>query len=103
MAYAILKTGGKQYRVAEGDVITIEKLDVEAGKEATFSEILFFGDGGSIKSGEALKNASVTGEVLEQIKGPKLIAYKYKRCKGYHRTVGHRQKLTRVRITSIAA
>ena len=103
MPYAIFKTGGKQYRVAEGDVLDVEKLDGEDGKETTFSEVLFFGDGGKFKSGDALKTASVTAEIVGQIKAKKLIAYKYKRCKGYHRTVGHRQKLTRVRITSIAA
>ena len=103
MAYAIIKTGGKQYRVAEGDVIDVEKLDGEAGAETTFSEVLMVGDGGDIKTGDALKNASVTAEVIDQVKGKKVIAYKYRRRKGYHRTVGHRRKLTRLRIKSIAA
>ena len=103
MAYAIFKTGGKQYRVAEGDVIEIEKLDAEPGAEAKFSEVLFLGGGSDFKIGSALQGATVVAEVLEQIKAPKVIAYKFRRRKGYHRTVGHRQKLTRVKITSIGA
>lgn len=103
MAYAIFKTGGKQYRVKQGDVLEIEKLDAEPGSETTFGEVLFIGEGADIKFGEALKGASVVAEVVEQFKGPKLLAYRYKRRKGYHRSVGHRQKLTRVKIKSIAA
>jgi len=101
MAYAIFKTGGKQYRVAAGDVIEVEKLDGEAGAEVKFSEVLFHGEGSAIKFGADLQGATVVGEVVEQFKGPKLINFKYRRRKGYHRTVGHRQKLTRVKITSI--
>ena len=103
MSYAIIKTGGKQYRVAEGDVIEVEKLDVEAGAETTFSEVLFIGEGSDIKTGADLKGSSVVAEVVEQFKGPKLVNFKYRRRKGYHRTVGHRQKLTRVKIKSITA
>jgi len=104
MAYAIIKTGGKQYKVAAGDVILIEKLDVQPGTETSFSEVLFFAEGDSIKSdASALQGASVKGEVLEQTKGDKVIAFKYRRRKGYHRTVGHRQKLTKVKITAINA
>ena len=101
MAYAIFKTGGKQYRVAEGDIIDVEKVEGEPGASATFSEVLFVGAGGTIKTGGDLQGVSVLGEVVAHLKGPKLIAYKYRRRKGYHRTVGHRRKLTRVRITSI--
>ena len=103
MSYAIIKTGGKQYRVAEGDVIEVEKLDVEAGSETTFSDILFHSDGNSFKTAADLKNASVVAEVIGAKKAPKVIAFKYRRRKGYHRTVGHRQKLTEVRIKSITA
>ena len=103
MSYAIFKTGGKQYRVAQGDVIEIEKLDAEPGSETTFSEVLFIGAGASIKTGSALQGATVTAEIVEQFRGPKLINFKFRRRKGYHRTVGHRQHLTRVKITSIAA
>ncbi len=102
MAYAIIKTGGKQYRVAAGDIIDVEKLDLEAGADATFSELIFHANGSDIKAGaDALKGASVVAEVVAQIKGPKLIAYKYRRRKGYHRTVGHRRRLTRLKIKSI--
>jgi len=101
MAYAIFKTGGKQYRVAAGDVIEVEKLDGEAGAEVKFSEVLFHGEGADFKVGADLKNATVVAEVVEQIKGPKLLSFKFRRRKGYHRAVGHRQKLTRVKITSI--
>lgn len=103
MAYAIIKTGGKQYRVSEGDVIDVERLNFEAGAEATFSEVLFYANGTDITSGaDALKNASVVAEVVDQRKAPKVIAYKYKRRKGYHRTVGHRRQLTRLKIKSIS-
>ncbi|MDQ3624664.1 MAG: 50S ribosomal protein L21 [Verrucomicrobiota bacterium] len=102
MSYAVIQTGGKQYRVAEGDVVEIEKLDGDAGAEMIFANVLLAGEGADLKMGDALKEAKVVGEVVEQFKGPKLLAYRYKRRKGYHRTVGHRQKLTRVRITSIA-
>ncbi len=103
MAYAIFKTGGKQYRVAQGDLIEIEKLDAETGAETTFSEVLMVGAGDSLKFAGDLKGATVVGEVVEQFRGPKLINFKFRRRKGYHRTVGHRQHLTRVKITSIPA
>ena len=103
MAYVILKAGGKQYKVAEGDVIDIDKLDAQAGQETTFSEVLFHADGDKFTHGAPLiSGASVVGEVVEQRKAPKVIAFKYRRRKGYHRTVGHRQKLTRVRIKTIS-
>ena len=103
MAYVILKTGGKQYKVAEGDVIDVEKLDVEAGKETTFSDVLFHADGESLTHGNPhISGASVIGEIVEQRKDAKVIAFKYRRRKGYHRTVGHRRKLTRVRIKTIS-
>ncbi|MDD5349890.1 MAG: 50S ribosomal protein L21 [Chthoniobacteraceae bacterium] len=104
MAYAIIKTGGKQYKVATGDVIEVEKLDVQPGSETRFADVLFYADGAEIKSdAAALKGASVAAEVVAQTKGDKVIAFKYRRRKGYHRTVGHRQKLTKVKITAINA
>ena len=104
MAYAIIRTGGKQYRVAEGDVIEVEKLDAEPGAEATFLDIVFFANENGIKAGaDALNGATVVAEVIAQKKAPKVIAYKYRRRKGYHRTVGHRRKLTQLRIKSISA
>lgn len=103
MAYAIFKTGGKQYRVAQGDVIEIEKLDAEPGTETSFPEVLMVGEGSSLRLGADLKGAAVTAEVVEQFRGPKLINFKFRRRKGYHRSVGHRQHLTRVKITGIPA
>ncbi|MEA3187782.1 MAG: large subunit ribosomal protein [Chthoniobacter sp.] len=100
MAYAIIKTGGKQYRVSEGDTIDVEKLDIEAGTETTLSDIIFFSKDGKIQD---LAGVSVVAEVVAQKKAPKVIAFKYRRRKGYHRTVGHRRKLTQLRITSIKA
>ena len=102
MAYAIIRTGGRQFRVAEGDTVDLDLLDVEAGKTATFSDVLMFADGKNVTHGDPLvAGARVTAEVLEQRKDKKVIAFKYKRRKGYHRTVGHRRKLTRVKIKSI--
>ncbi len=103
MSYAVIKTGGKQYRVAEGDLIDVEKLDGEVGSSTSFSEILYFGSGENTKFGADLQGASVTAEVVRQFKGPKVIAFKYRRRKGYHRTVGHRRQLTRLKITGIKA
>ncbi|MCS7009193.1 MAG: 50S ribosomal protein L21 [Chthoniobacterales bacterium] len=103
MVSAVIKTGGKQYRVREKDTLLIEKLDLEPGSTAFFSEVLLVETAEGCKIGTPLvEGASVTGEVLEQTKGDKVIAYKFKRRKGYHRTVGHRQRLTRVRITNIS-
>ncbi len=104
MAYAVIHTGGKQYRVAEGDVIEVEKLDVEAGNEAKFDEVLLVADGATVSIGAPhVKGAAVTAEVVEQAKADKVIAFKFKRRKGYHRTVGHRRQITRLKIKSITA
>ena len=103
MAYAIIKTGGRQFRVAEGETIDVDLLDIEPGKTATFGDVLMFADGKDVKHGDPLiSGAKVTAEVVEQRKDKKVIAFKYKRRKGYHRTVGHRRKLTRVKIKSIS-
>ncbi|HEV2047257.1 MAG TPA: 50S ribosomal protein L21 [Chthoniobacterales bacterium] len=102
MAYAIIKTGGRQYRVAEGDTIDVDLLDVDAGKTATFGDVLMYADGKNLTHGDPLiSGAKVTAEVVEQRKDKKVIAFKFRRRKGYHRTVGHRRKLTRVKIKSI--
>ncbi len=104
MAYAVIRTGAKQYKVAKGDTIEVEKLEVEAGKPVEFSEVLLFADGGNVKVGKPLVDgAKVLATVNELVKAPKVIAYKFKRRKGYHRTVGHRQKHTSVTITEIMA
>jgi large subunit ribosomal protein L21 len=102
MAYAIIKTGGRQYRIAEGDTVDVDLLDVEAGKTATFADVLMFADGDNVTHGSPIDGAKVTAEVVEHRKDRKVIAFKYKRRKGYHRTVGHRRKLTRLKIKSIA-
>ena len=103
MAYAIINTGGGQYRVAEGDTVDVDLLDVAVGKTTTFGAVLLYADGKNLTHGNPLiSGAKVTAEVLEQRKDKKVIAFKYKRRKGYHRTVGHRRKLTRVKIKSIS-
>ena len=103
MAYAIIRTGGRQFRVAEGDTLDVDLLDVEPGKTATFGDVLMFADGKDVSHGNPLvSGAKVTAEVVEQRKDKKVVAFKYKRRKGYHRTVGHRRKLTRVKIKSIS-
>ena len=102
MAYAIIRTGGRQFRVAEGDTVDVDLLDVEVGKSASFGDVLMFADGKNVTQGNpVIAGAKVTAEVVEQRKDKKVIAFKYRRRKGYHRTVGHRRKLTRVKITSI--
>ena len=99
--YAIVCTGGTQYKVSEGDVIEIEKLDAEEGAEVTFDEIVAVSDG-SLKIGDDVKGAKVTASVLGQGRGRKVIVYRYKSKKGYHKKKGHRQAYTRVKINSIA-
>ncbi len=104
MAYAIIKTGGKQYKVSEGDILNVERLAVEPGTVATFDEVLLLASGDSIQQGTpSLTGATVTAKVLDQHKAKKVIAYKFRRRKGYHRTVGHRRQLTKVRIEKITA
>jgi large subunit ribosomal protein L21 len=100
--YAIIETGGKQYRVAVGDSIAIEKLPVETGAEVTFERVLMVGGDGSSRVGTPLvSGASVVGRVDAQSRGPKIIVFKYKPKKRYRRRTGHRQALTRVAITGI--
>jgi large subunit ribosomal protein L21 len=102
MAFAIIKTGGRQYRVAEGDMIDVDLLEIEPGKQVVFAEVLMHADGDKLTHGAPIDGARVTAEVIEQRKDKKVIAYKFKRRKGYHRTVGHRRKLTRLKIKSIS-
>ena len=99
--YAIIKTGGKQYCVEEGKVITIEKLDVEAGAEVAFDEVLLV-SGDSVKIGQpTVAGAKVTGKVLVQGKGAKIRIFKYKAKSNYRRRQGHRQPFTKVQIEKI--
>lgn len=104
--FAVIKTGGKQYLVQPGDKIEVEKLELEEGKEVIFSDVLLCLDEASAKSGlqigtPLVKDVKVTGKVLAQTKGPKLIIFKYKPKKRYKRKIGHRQKHTQVEITGI--
>lgn len=102
--YAVIKTGGKQYRVAENDVLRIEKLEAEAGSDVTFDEVMLVGEGSDVKIGSPLvEGATVTGTVLDQIKGDKIVVFKKKRRKNYRKKQGHRQRITVVRVTKIAA
>jgi len=102
--YAVIKTGGKQYRVSEGDLISVEKLEAESGATVTFSEVLLVSKDGDVKIGKPyLEGATVTGEVLKLDKGPKLTIFKHKRRKGFRKKTGHRQLLTSLRIKEISA
>ena len=102
MNYAVLKSGGKQYKVSAGDVILVEKILGESGSKITFEDIIMMGEGAQIHIEETqLKTASVTGEIIEQTRGPKLIIFKKKRRQNYRRKKGHKQDLTAIRIKSI--
>jgi large subunit ribosomal protein L21 len=102
MAYAVIKTGGKQYRIQEGDKFDVEKLDAELDSEIKF-DALMFGEGESLKIGAPLVDGvSVTAKVIHQFRGPKEIAFKFKRRKGFHKTKGFRRHLTKLEIVSIA-
>ena len=101
--YAIIATGGKQYKVAEGDVIKVEKLGVEAGSEVVFDQVLVV-SGDDIKVGNpTVEGATVTANVVKEGKSKKVIVYKYKRKTGYHKKNGHRQQYTQVKIEKINA
>jgi large subunit ribosomal protein L21 len=101
--YAIIETGGKQYQVREGDVIDVDVIHSEQ-KDLTFDKVLLLNDGTKSHVGiPHLPKCVVHAELIGETKGEKVIAFKYKKCKNYRRTVGHRQKYTRVKITKIAA
>ena len=100
--YAVLETGSKQYRVAAGDTLEIESLEIEAGKPVTFDRILMVNNEGKVTVGApTVAGATVTADVVEHIRGEKKLTFKMKRRKGYHRTVGHRQELTVIKIKDI--
>ncbi len=102
--YAVVKTGGKQYRVQEGDVLRVEKLSGDVGAEIAFDDVLLFSDGENLQVGTPiLDNVAVTGRIVEQGKAPKILVFKYKRRKRYRRKQGHRQPYTAVQIDSIQA
>ncbi len=103
MAYAIFKTGGKQYRVQEGDTILVDKLPVESGDEIKFGEVLLVNNGDTTTVGEPfVEGAGVTAKIVEQTRGKKGVAFKFKRRKGFHKTIGFRAHLTKLEITGIA-
>ena len=99
--YAVIETGGKQYRVQEGDVITVEKLAAEAGDKVTFDKVLLLSDGKEVKIGTPYLAEAVTGTVVENGKGQKVIIFKYKAKKDYRKKQGHRQPYTMVKIESV--
>jgi len=104
MKYAVVRTGGKQYRVAEGDVVRIEKLTGEVGEKVTLGDVLFVGNDGEVKIGAPLvANAKVTGEIVDQLRAKKIRVFKKKRRKSYSRQQGHRQYQTALKITAIEA
>jgi large subunit ribosomal protein L21 len=102
--YAILETGSKQYRVAAGDTLEVERLAVDAGQPFTFDRVLLVNNDGKVTVGApTVASATVVADVVEHIRGEKKVAFKMKRRKGYHKTIGHRQELTVVKIKEIKA
>ena len=98
---AIIESGGKQYRVAPGDVIRVEKLPGEAGSTVELKPLAIFKDEGELVAGPALGDARVTGTILGEGRGKKIIVFKFKRKKQYKRTIGHRQDFTEVKVNDI--
>jgi len=101
--YAIVKTGGKQYRVAEGDVIEVEKLAGDPGAAVSLSAVLLVDGERLVSDADALARVAVTGEVVAHTKGPKIRIHKFKNKTGYHKRQGHRQPLTQVKVTGISS
>ena len=100
--YAVIQTGGKQYRVQQGDVIFVEKIDSQADEAVTFDQVLLVGDGEATKIGApTVAGAKVEGKVLAQVKGKKIVVYKYKAKKNERKKQGHRQPYTKVQIEKI--
>ena len=99
--YAIVKTGGKQYKVAVGDLVKVEKLEGEPGTSVQLAPVLLVDGAQLTTDADALSKVSVTGEVVEHTKGPKIRIHKFKHKTGYHKRQGHRQKLTVLKVTGI--
>ena len=100
--YAVIETGGKQYRVVPGETLAVERLATEAGKPHTFDRVLLVNHDGKVAIGApTVSGARVTADVTEHFRGEKLLTFKMKRRKGYHKSIGHRQELTRIKITDI--
>ena len=100
-AYAIVKTGGKQYKVAVGDLVKVEKIDGEVGSSVSLPVALVVDGANLTTDAAALEKISVTGEVVDQVKGPKIRIHKFKNKTGYHKRQGHRQNLTVLKVTGI--
>jgi len=101
--YAVIKTGGKQYKVSEGDLLNVEKLKGETGSEVVFNEVLMLSGEGDIRIGAPLvEGAQVVGEIVTDLRGPKITIFKMKRRKGFRKKTGHRQDLTCLRIKKIS-
>ncbi len=100
--YAVIATGGKQYKVSEGDIITIEKLGKEAGDSVVFDQVLAVNDDKLVVGNPTVEGASVKATVVENGRAKKVIVYKYKRKTGYHKKNGHRQSYTKVKIENIS-
>ena len=102
--YAVIQTGGKQYRVAEGETLRVEKLSASPGEKLSFVPLLFADDGGNVQVGKPqVSGIKVEAEVVEQGRGKKIVVFKYKRRKSYRRKTGHRQPFTALKITAIRA
>ena len=102
--YAIVNTGGKQYKIQQGDILRVEKIPGEVGSSVSFDKVLMFSDGENVSIGRpVLDNVTVKGHIVEQGKAKKIIVFKYKRRKRYRRKQGHRQRYTAIKIDSIQA
>lgn len=101
--YAIVSTGGKQYKVAEGDVLDVEKLDAQPGDKVSLDVLMLADDDQTVVAPAELADKKVTAEVVDQHKGDKVLVFKLHKRKRYHRTRGHRQQLTRIKIESLPA
>ena len=100
--YAVIETGGKQYRVAPGQTLEVDRVEAPVGEPYTMDRVLFVENEGKVTIGSpTVAQASIVVNILEHIRGEKKIAFKMKRRKGYHRTVGHRQELTRIKVGEI--
>ena len=100
---AVVKTGGKEYRISKGDLIRVEKMEGKVGDQVTMQDILMISDEDKVQVGNPfLTNAVITGEIVQQVRGKKVLIYKMKRRKNYRRTKGHRQNYTYVRVNDIS-
>ena len=102
MSYAVIRTGGKQYRVIEGQTLLIERLPDDVGATVALQPLLLAGDGDPVFEGDGLSNATVEAEIVAHERGPKLRVFKFKPKRGYKRRTGHRQELTRIEVTKIS-